>query len=289
MRIDNCFLCGSRKYHIIHKSVRGDVNVDVLKCDECGLVRLSEVKTNDKWYSDAEMRKSDSEENMKEIRSAARKDDLRRYEFIRPMIENLTYLDFGCGSGGVLNYAINDAKRCIGIELERNMLEALAGEGLECYYSVDAALGKINRTVDVISMFHVLEHIEKPLEILEKLKMLLKDKGKMIIEVPNADDVLLSLYESEAFADFTYWEAHLYLYNNETLRELMRQARLKVCFQGQIQRYSLSNTLYWLAKGKPGGHKEWAMLSNEDIDRLYGEHLANLGIADTIVAVVEIE
>ena len=44
--------------------------------------------------------------------------------------------------------------------------------------------------------------------------------------------------------------------------------------------------MYWLAKGKPGGHKEWAMLSNERLDAEYESTLSRLGIADTIVSVV---
>ena len=43
MKLTRCFLCGSEDVHIIHRGTRGESSVDVLQCDFCGLVRLSEV------------------------------------------------------------------------------------------------------------------------------------------------------------------------------------------------------------------------------------------------------
>lgn len=166
------------------------------------------------------------------------------------------------------------------------MYKALNSEGIKCFHSLEHAKKELKEMMDVISLFHVLEHLEDPITYLRGLEELLTDDGVMVIEVPNADDALLSLYECEKFADFTYWESHLYLYNNTTFRMLMDKANLRIRFLGQIQRYPLSNTMYWLAKGKPGGHKEWAMLSNERLDSEYESALARLGIADTIIAVV---
>ena len=167
------------------------------------------------------------------------------------------------------------------------MCDALQNEDIKCYSSLENAVQELKGGIDVVSLFHVLEHLENPIDYLSGLKDLLSEGGRMIIEVPNAADALLSLYESEVFADFTYWESHLYLYNNTTFAELMKQVGLKIQFLGQIQRYPLSNTLYWLAKRKPGGHKVWAMLSSERLDAEYESMLARLGIADTIIAVVE--
>ena len=167
------------------------------------------------------------------------------------------------------------------------MYEALNSEGIMCFHSLEHAQKDLDGIVDVISLFHVLEHLEDPIFYLRRLGNLLTDDGVMVIEVPNADDALLSLYECSQFADFTYWESHLYLYNPVTFRMLMEKAGLRIRFLGQIQRYPLSNTLYWLSQGKPGGHKEWAMLSNERLDVEYENTLAKLGIADTIISVVE--
>ena len=286
--MSNCFLCGSEKADIIHRGVRDNPEINVLKCKNCGLVRLSKfIADTEDYYSSSKMRIGDVENNLKEIRVTAAVDDERRYKFISRMIENKTYLDFGCGAGGILKLAQNKARRVFGVELEKAMCDVLEKEGIKCYASVSQALKDLKGKMNVVSLFHVLEHLENPIDYLQELKSLLSEGGKIIIEVPNADDALLSLYESDEFANFTYWESHLYLYNNTTFSELMKQAGLKIQFLGQIQRYPLSNTFYWLAKGKPGGHKEWAMLSNEKLDAEYESQLAKLGIADTIMAVVK--
>ena len=124
--IDKCYLCNSDKSQIIHRGVRGNPNTNVLKCDNCGLVRLDTfISDTDEYYRDSQMRKDESETNIKEIRSTAQVDDERRYNFICRMIENRTYLDFGCGAGGVLSRAQDKAKEVYGVELETTMCDAL--------------------------------------------------------------------------------------------------------------------------------------------------------------------
>ena len=84
------------------------------------------------------------------------------------------------------------------------------------------------------------------------------DGGQIIVEVPNADDVLLTLYNNSPFSHFTYWSCHLFLYIAKTLQMLFDQMSLKVNYLKQIQRYPLSNHLLWLANAKPGGHQKMA-------------------------------
>lgn len=102
--------------------------------------------------------------------------------------------------------------------------------------------------------FHVVEHLPDPRAILKTLASMLAKNGRMVIEVPSSEDVLLTLYDSDAFQRFTYWCQHLYLFNAETLRRLAEQAGLRIVSIQQYQRYPLSNHLYWLSQDKPGGH-----------------------------------
>ena len=69
----------------------------------------------------------------------------------------------------------------------------------------------------------------------------------MILEVPNSDDALLTLYESKDFQNFTYWSQHLFLFNTKTMAELIEQTGLKLNGIKHIQRYPLSNHMYWLS------------------------------------------
>ena len=284
MKLTRCFLCGSDDAHVIHKGTRGKDCVDVLQCDSCGLVRLSEVVDDiDNFYENSGMRNK-VQQPIEVIRRNTRIDDERRYRFTEKMIENKSILDFGCGAGGFLLRAKKAAKQVYGVELEKAVRDTLVKEGVKCYTSL-ADIGR----VDVITLFHVLEHLEDPLSYLAEFKKHLEPDGYILIEVPNADDALLSLYQNVNFADFTYWSCHLYLYTLATLRRLAKKAGFKVGFIKQIQRYSLANHLYWLSRGKPGGHYTWSFMENSELDQRYGEMLANLGIADTIIAKLEVE
>jgi len=237
------------------------------------------------FYEQSGMWKVDGiEKSIRQIRIEATADDERRIHFTSNYIQNKDLLDFGCGAGGYLLKAKEIAKSVTGIELEREKRDYLRNQGITCLKNVEILQ---HEKYDVITLFHVLEHLADPIDMLKKLGNHLSADGKMIIEVPNADDVLLSLYGSKAFADFTYWVCHLYLFTNKTLTELIHKAGLQISFIQQIQRYPLSSHLYWLSNGKPGGRRKWAALNDDALDKIYGDRLANLGVADTIIIVVE--
>lgn len=280
MKLDTCFLCKSDEYITLHKGTRGGHNdIDVLQCAKCGLVRLSESMDDSmSFYENSGMRKC-AGELIGDLRISTRKDDERRYLFAENMIEGKALLDFGCGDGGFLLRAKEIAKYVEGVELEAEIRRQINEEGIVCKKSL-ADTGKF----DVITAFHVLEHLENPLTYLAEMKKHLVPSGMLLLEVPNADDALLKLYQSSAFADFTYWHCHVYLYTNATLAELAKQAGFKVVFIEQVQRYPLANHLHWLAKGKPGGHHVWTYLQDDALDKAYGDKLAGLGMADTIIA-----
>ena len=94
----------------------------------------------------------------------------------------------------------------------------------------------------------------------------------------------LTLYKNKAFQNFTYWSQHLFLFNTKTMAELIEQTGLKLNWIKHIQRYPLSNHLYWLSKGNPGGQKDWSFLDNDKLAVEYEKQLASIGKTDTLVA-----
>ena len=130
----------------------------------------------------------------------------------------------------------------------------------------------------------MLEHLADPVQILTKLSAKLNKDGKIIIEVPNANDALLTLYKSKPFSEFTYWSCHLYLFTERNLLNLAQKGGLKADYIKQIQRYSLANHLYWLSMGKPNGHKKWCFIDSNKLNRAYEAQLASLGFCDTLMA-----
>ena len=123
--------------------------------------------------------------------------------------------------------------------------------------------------------------------MLRELAARLKDLGRLVIEVPNSEDALITLFDNDAFQCFTYWSQHLFLFNTETMRRLATQAGLKVVSIQQFQRYPLSNHLHWLSRNQPGGHQHWSFLDSPELKNAYANTLATIGKCDTLIVHLE--
>lgn len=280
-----CYLCKNENIDVLHKGTRDNADIDVLKCQNCGLVFLSTFShVNDELYEDSKMNSNDI--NIIQWREETKKDDERRLTTLKEVIYNKKILDFGCGNGGFLKLSSDIASIAVGVELDRMPRNYLIHEGYKVLKNID----EINNKFDIITLFHVLEHLKDPVSYLNIFKNKLNNGGQIIIEIPNADDALLSLYHSKAFANFTYWSLHLFLYNVTTLEKLAEMAGLKINWIKQVQRYCLANHLYWLSEGKPGGGmgNRLSCLNNIELDRKYIEQLESNSACDTIMMSLKI-
>lgn len=277
--IFKCYLCGCDSINRRTGSVRDKPDLDILECRECGLVFLSSFDhITETFYEDSGMH--DSVVDRETWQRTTAWDDERRMLAFRRIIENKSILDFGCGNGGFLLRARDIATSVVGIDADNCLKEWFAQEKLPMFSCIEEVSGKF----DVITLFHVLEHIADPRSMLMKIADKLEIGGQLIVEVPSSADALLSLYNCQEFSHFTYWSCHLYLFNQTNLATLAKQAGLVVNYVKQVQRYPISNHLYWLAKGKPGGHQLWGFMDSAELQAAYEDQLAAIGACDTIVA-----
>lgn len=264
----SCYLCGCDDTITRQEGVRDNPEINVLECAYCGLVYLSSCEPSPTIHR-----------LVKDITAWSNRtlaDDIRRAKDLKHVTSGKLVLDFGCGNGNFLKNV--DAGYGVGVEIDDSARMHCEACGLEVTPSVVPFAW-----YDIITMFHVIEHIADPTALLKDLGEHLHPNGKIIIETPNADDALLTLYNCKEFAEFTYWSKHPYLYNEATLTALAVQSGFKVTGMEQYQRYPLSNHLYWLSNGKPNGHGEWPFLHNRE----YAETLAKLKKCDTIIAELE--
>lgn len=277
-----CYLCNISDSVLRHQGVRDNPSINVMECPECGLVYLSSFDhINDRFYEESMM--LGGAVDLNHYRKRSLMDDTRRLNALKEEISTKSVLDFGCGGGGFLSLAKPITNRIAGVELDNIIRLTLRhDEGLDVFESIEHIEGQY----DVITMFHVLEHLKDPVGMLKRLEMHLNENGKMIIEVPSANDALLKLYGSEAFAKFTYWSCHLFLYTPETLSRIVKKAGFKVQYIKQVQRYPLSNHMYWLTEKKPGGHQLLGALNDPQLQQAYEKQLASIGMCDTLFACI---
>ena len=273
-----CYICGSSEIEDTGYSLRDDKTIKVLRCKRCSLVFLSSFEhINKDFYKDGKMHSGNFDH--KRWLEASYDDDRRRFLMLKKIIKGKKLLDFGCGAGGFLMMAKDYASKVAGVE-KQDALRALFNEkNLDIFDNPD----EIHDKFDVITMFHVLEHLPDPKSVIKELLNKLKDDGKLIIEVPNEDDALLSLYACKKFADFTHWSCHLYSFNRKTLKKLLEDTGVKVNYIKPVQRYGFANHLYWLLRGEKGGHNVWEKLDNPVLNFFYKNFLKLISKTDTLV------
>ena len=211
-------------------------------------------------------------------------DDYRRAIQFEKYFKNKNILDFGCGWGGFLKN-IKKYKSLNGVELRKECINYIQNNLKKIHISDN--LNSFNKKFDIITLFHVLEHIPYQVKTLKILKKKLRNKGKIIIEVPHAEDFLILQEELKEFKNFTFWSEHLILHTYKSLKTILSKSGFQNINIQYYQRYNFSNHLGWFLKRKPGGHDFYKKIVSTELNFSYSENLKRLGKTDTLIAIAE--
>lgn len=280
---DTCPVCEARESVRMPGSCRDAKDVYPIKCSVCGHIRLSSLAGSDKEHFKSgnwAPSKNIARQLLKNMTDA---DTARRYKDFQKYIDGMDILDFGSGNGNFLNLAAGRARSVTGLDLDRRHAENYVRMNIPFYMDLDSLPSQAR--FDLITMFHVLDHISEPYLILEKLRSRLSKNGVLLIETPNADDALISLFKCPAFSDFNYYASHIFVYSYESLKRLLQKSFYKIIKISGIQRYPLANHLYWLSQGKPGGQYVYKEFNDPVLQEAYSRALRENGISDTLLAI----
>jgi 2-polyprenyl-3-methyl-5-hydroxy-6-metoxy-1,4-benzoquinol methylase len=146
---------------------------------------------------------------------------------------DISILDIGCGTGDFLVACKNRGWEVEGIEpnekarhLASNKLQLLNNPKSDKVHHDILELVKNKRKYDVISMWHVLEHVTNLSEYIEYLKSLLKPNGILLIAVPNFNSFDADYYKE-------HWAAydvprHLWHFSKKSIDLLFKKTNLQV-------------------------------------------------------------
>ncbi|MEI6634152.1 MAG: class I SAM-dependent methyltransferase [Chlamydiota bacterium] len=138
-------------------------------------------------------------------------------------------LDIGSGRGFTLYYLKKyyGYARAVGTQISKNAYEFSRTKlGLEIYNGDLLGLRLEDKSFDIITMWHVLEHVLKPEEYVKRISELLSDNGMVLIEVPNFDSWTRKITGE-------YWlgldlEHHVTFFTPDTLVSLLEKYGFKI-------------------------------------------------------------
>ncbi|MCP3913178.1 MAG: class I SAM-dependent methyltransferase [Actinomycetia bacterium] len=275
-------VCGAESLEEFHPSVRDRDDVGVLRCRESGVIVLDRTDhISDHYYADKEHEVLGRLGDRARVVASLEEDTTRRVEQWAEVITNRRWLDVGTGAGAVLEAMGGRARSVAAVEPQGEFQTLLQSQG----HTVYGSLVEVGDSVaDVVTMFHVFEHLADPLGGLAECRRILAPGGRIVIEVPHARDFLLDFLGSKSFRSFTLWGEHLLLHTRESLRRHLQHSGFgEITIRG-FQRYPLANHLHWLTREAPGGHQVWTSLRDEDLDHSYAGLLGRLDATDTLIA-----
>ncbi len=144
------------------------------------LENLGKYYESEDYISHTDNKRSLFEKLYHFIKSIALKNKLNLINSLQPNKGKI--LDIGAGTGEFLSVAKNDGWQTIGVEPSAKAKSIAINKGVSF---VELSTELENQSFDVISMWHVLEHVPDLDKQIKELKRLLKPTGTLIIAVPN--------------------------------------------------------------------------------------------------------
>jgi 2-polyprenyl-3-methyl-5-hydroxy-6-metoxy-1,4-benzoquinol methylase len=225
--LNQCPSCGNSNLNTILRAKDYTVSkefFDIVKCDSCQFVFTNpRPKANEagKFYqSENYISHSNTQKGLiNKLYHTVRKVTLRqKTNWIEDYKKgNKKLLDIGCGNGHFLHAAKERGWNITGMELDPQTAKKAKDLIQETIHPSISTIPE-NETFDLISLWHVLEHVYELDDYFTFFKNHLSKSGKLLFALPNH----LS-YDAQVFQE--YWAAydvprHIYHFNPKTLENL---------------------------------------------------------------------
>ena len=135
-------------------------------------------------------------------------------------------IDIGCGTGDFLSSCKNNNWEVFGLEPDEKARKRAHEKGLETIKDIPCFFEEKENDYDVVTMWHVLEHVADLNAYFKQLHYILKNNGHLIIAVPNPDSPDAKHYNS-------FWAAldvprHLFHFSKDNIADLASKHGFKI-------------------------------------------------------------
>lgn len=251
---------GEKDTYLDYLNVKGYLNIDYQKikrqywqCENCGLVYRSPILEEQekeilyKHFRDIEFRGETKEEYFNRITSYP-PEGSENYEKCRFLEEHIpakgAILDVGCGAG-VFLYTFKKyfpQWQAWGIEPTPGFADLAKRKGIhidEGYLTENT----YNRTFDLISLIHVLEHVDNPKPMLKMLKKYLGPENMIYVESPSIKDIGYLPSSHDRFMC-----QHPIIFSKEVLEQILKEQGYKIIASEDFLSIRKRNNIAILAK-----------------------------------------
>ena len=225
--IKQCPICDQTAFTPFLKAVDYTVSKDtfsIVSCDNCGFHFTNPIPTIDEIgaYYKSEDYVSHSSTNkglINKLYQKVRKRTLKqKVKLVNRVGNGKAVLDIGAGTGHFLNACKLAGLNTLGLEPDEDARKFAAENFDVNMQTLDQLHTLENESRDVITMWHVLEHVYDLRKDLGKITKVLKPDGKLIVAVPN-----MSSFDAKHYKE--YWAAydlpiHLYHFIPEDIKRL---------------------------------------------------------------------
>jgi SAM-dependent methyltransferase len=210
-----CVLCKSTEY----KKLFDIKQFSLLKCKKCGLVRTRGQQTISYHHYHRDEVYKDFEKLFKNIYQK------RVNIIIKFKKQPGRVLDVGTSTGTMLEIFKDAGWEVWGVEPSESAKIARK-RGVKILRTTFEKAKLPKNYFDVVILNHTLEHMENPIIVLKKAKMLLKNKGIILVDVPNFGGLSAKILKERW--PFILPREHLFHFTPETLRKILEKTGFKV-------------------------------------------------------------
>ncbi len=215
--LKKCIICKESSFKKLHffNETSGPKIYPLFKCNNCGLIKPYPQpynETNKKKIYQTKISEINFDEDYKA--------QLVHFDSYKKAIKdyNITgsSLDIGCGKGHLIKISLERGLKAEGQEIDKQLTKALRKKGFKIH---NTEVKKINSKYDLITMNHVLEHVDKLYEFMNHVNKILKKDGYFMIGVPY-------IYGIFPFIQRTSWYGqgfgqHLNFFSIKSIKKLL--------------------------------------------------------------------
>ncbi|MBR5994347.1 MAG: class I SAM-dependent methyltransferase [Lachnospiraceae bacterium] len=201
------------------------------------------------------------------------------------IFRNRTVADIGCGGGSFIDFIKGVAAKTIAIEPSEIYREGLRKKGHTVFAYAENALDEFAESVDVITSFDVIEHVESPYKFIEDAYKLCTKGGQIIIGTPTDYPVLRKML-GEVFDRFIFQVQHPWVLSDEAMLLMAQKAGFKNVRIEYKQKYGLGNLLSWLLDSTPRGDIKYDFIE-ESVNEAYKKSMSKKDLCEYIILYAE--